>query len=166
MFDNDQRQRILGVIYTAASGFHSCSCCCGSTVPTVTCPPWELSARFSPGWAIGYWFVPVLNLIRPCEVMLELAWGSDPGDTPSGRKNGNRPRWNLLILIWWIGNIAGGLAGVVFVVSHTPGPRPTPEDLIALSQVVVWVTLAGCALSFLQILIILRIDRTRNRGDT
>jgi hypothetical protein len=31
--------------------------------------------------------------------------------------------------------------------------------MIALSQVVVWVTLAGCALSFLQILIILRIDK-------
>jgi hypothetical protein len=159
-FENDQRQRFLGIIYTAASGVSFLFLLLWLYRAYCNLPALGTErSKFSPGWAVGYWFVPVLNLIRPCEVMLDLAWGSDPGNTPSGRKEGYRPRWNLLILIWWIGNIVGGAAGVVFIVSHMPGPRPTPEDMIALSQVVVWVTLAGCALSFLQILIILRIDK-------
>ena len=160
LFDNDQRQRVLSIVHLATGGgsflflllwFYRAY----SNLPALgTAQP-----RFSPGWAVGYWFVPVLNLVRPCEAMLELASGSDPGRTPDGRKEGYRPRWNLLIWIWWVGNIVGGGVGTYLVVSHLPGPRPTAAELIALSQVMVGVTLSGCGLSFLQMLVVHRIDR-------
>jgi uncharacterized protein DUF4328 len=159
LFDNDQRQRVLSIVHLATGG--------GSFLFLLL---WYYRAyrnlpalgtaqpKFSPGWAVGYWFVPVLNLVRPCEALLELANGSDPGRTADGRQKGYRPRWNLLILIWWVGNIVGGGVGVYLVISHLPGPRPTAAELIALSQVMVGVTLSGCGLSFLQILVVHRID--------
>jgi hypothetical protein len=59
----------------------------------------ELDARylrFGPGWSVGVFFVPVLNLWAPYQAMGDLAKASrDPGtwhleDTP------------VLIIVWWI----------------------------------------------------------------
>ena len=33
--------------------------------------------RFSPGWAVGYYFIPILSLIRPVQVMSEIWRASD-----------------------------------------------------------------------------------------
>lgn len=37
--------------------------------------------RFTSGWAVGFWLIPVFNLFRPCQVIKELWWRS---------RNGNR----------------------------------------------------------------------------
>jgi hypothetical protein len=51
--------------------------------------------RFSPGWAVGYYFIPILSLIRPVQVMGEIWRASDdPRDWP--RRPGS---W--LIASWW-----------------------------------------------------------------
>ncbi|MBV9299800.1 MAG: DUF4328 domain-containing protein [Verrucomicrobia bacterium] len=51
--------------------------------------------RFSPGWAVGYYFIPILSLIRPVQVMSEIWRASDdPRDWP--RRPGS---W--LIASWW-----------------------------------------------------------------
>jgi uncharacterized protein DUF4328 len=53
------------------------------------------------GWAIGGWFVPFLNLVRPKEIMNDIWRGSDP-DRPS-RRDGF---WRTgpvsgLVHVWW-----------------------------------------------------------------
>jgi hypothetical protein len=160
LFDNDQRQRVLSIVHLATGGGSFLFLLLWFYRAYLNLPALGTAQpKFSPGWAVGYWFVPVLNLVRPCEAMLELAAGSDPGRTAEGRTEGYRPRWNLLILIWWVGNIVGGGVGAYLVASHFPGPRPTAAELIALSQIMVGVTISGCALSLLQILVIYRIDR-------
>jgi len=51
--------------------------------------------RFSPGWAIGYYFIPILRLIRPVQVMSEIWRASyDPRNWPR-----NPGSW--LIATWW-----------------------------------------------------------------
>ena len=51
--------------------------------------------RFSPGWAIGYYFIPILSLIRPVQVMSEIWRASyDPRNWPR-----NPGSW--LIATWW-----------------------------------------------------------------
>lgn len=37
-----------------------------------------ISTKYSPGWAVGYWFIPILNLFRPYQVMVEVWHGSVP----------------------------------------------------------------------------------------
>jgi len=41
--------------------------------------------RFGPGWAIGAWFVPFLNLVRPKAIANDIWKGSDPRSTAPGR---------------------------------------------------------------------------------
>jgi hypothetical protein len=51
--------------------------------------------RYSPGWAVGYYFIPVLGLVRPVQVMSEI-WrvSEDPHDWR--QRAGSR-----LIGVWW-----------------------------------------------------------------
>src|SRR5207245_1107765 len=39
---------------------------------------WTEGHTYAPGWAVGYYFIPILNLFRPCQVMQETWKGSDP----------------------------------------------------------------------------------------
>jgi hypothetical protein len=51
--------------------------------------------RFSPAWAVGYYFVPVLSLFRPAQVMSEIWRASyDP-------RNWARSPGTWLIAAWW-----------------------------------------------------------------
>jgi hypothetical protein len=51
--------------------------------------------RFSPGWAVGYYFIPILSLIRPVQVMSEIWRASDDP------KNWARKPGSWLIAGWW-----------------------------------------------------------------
>jgi hypothetical protein len=62
--------------------------------------------RFTPGWAVGWWFVPFANLYKPYEVMVELWRATTPG----------RDDWAFAprspALGWWWGFwIVSSLAG-------------------------------------------------------
>jgi hypothetical protein len=50
--------------------------------------------RYSPVWAVGGFFVPILNLVRPYQVMKEVWWGSDPGPDAGIRRGAP-------LLVWW-----------------------------------------------------------------
>lgn len=60
----------------------------------------------SPGWAVGYFFIPIVNLFRPFQVFQEMWRESDPETVSAG---GIRPMHafiedsskSLLIIVWW-----------------------------------------------------------------
>lgn len=57
--------------------------------------------RFRPGWAIGGWFVPIMNLWRPKQIVNDIWRGSDPNaaeqQAPSWRERGVPS----LYALWW-----------------------------------------------------------------
>lgn len=58
--------------------------------------------RFKPGWAIGAWFVPFLNLWRPKQIADDIWRASDP-DAP--QKQGllwRQAATTPLLTVWWI----------------------------------------------------------------
>ena len=73
----------------------------------------ELGARgmeFTPGWAVGWYFVPFANLFKPGQVMQEIYRATDPGADPDNW------RWSPVpsLLNWWWGawvvsNVLGGM---------------------------------------------------------
>ena len=54
-------------------------------------------ARWSPGWAVGWWFVPVMSLFRPYQVAAEIWRASDPVATEADW----RQREVGPLLGWW-----------------------------------------------------------------
>jgi hypothetical protein len=57
--------------------------------------------RFTPGWAVGWWFIPFFNLVRPYEVMREIWYGSDPAVVPNHGTFPRLPVGTALIGWWW-----------------------------------------------------------------
>jgi hypothetical protein len=56
--------------------------------------------RFTPGWAIGGWFVPFLNLARPMQVVNEI-WSASGSEWTTGTAEWKRhpaPAW---LKVWW-----------------------------------------------------------------
>src|SRR5581483_6240492 len=71
-------------------------------------------------WAVGWFFVPVANLIRPYQVLREVCANSNPrSEASSGRTwvDGCGP---LVIKLWWCCSLLALLPGLV----------PLPEGLI------------------------------------
>lgn len=56
--------------------------------------------KYTPGWAVGFFFVPILNLVRPLQVVQEIWKASDPRIPPGSPEwmyNGN----SALAGFWW-----------------------------------------------------------------
>lgn len=75
------------------------------------------------GWAIGSWFVPILNLFRPKQIANEVWRGSDPAAPPDqGAFWKDRPVSPLLHW-WWAGwlvsSFLGNIAGRVYLNAET-----------------------------------------------
>ena len=56
--------------------------------------------RFGRGWAIGAWFVPILNLWRPKQIANDIWRASDPDRAVTGDQWRGRPVAGLVHL-WW-----------------------------------------------------------------
>ena len=75
--------------------------------------------EFSPGWAVGWWFVPFANLVKPFQVMREVWCDSDPYVATESSLFSSGPRtaptwmgvwWGLWIVSNIFSNIAGRIA--------------------------------------------------------
>jgi hypothetical protein len=71
------------------------------------------------GWAIGGWFVPFLNLVRPYQMVQEVQRASRPGGT-------NHP----LVLAWWLTLLASNIAERIASAS-LPGDATADADVAA-----------------------------------
>lgn len=78
--------------------------------------------RFTPGWAVGWWFVPIANFFRPFQIVREIWRASDPAVTdPEG--------WHAapsspLIGWWWAFFLAS------FVSFYVGGGDPVSDGLV------------------------------------
>ena len=62
--------------------------------------------RFRPGWAVGGWFVPILNLWRPKQIANDIWRASNPALPREAADAWNDPTPPLL-LFWWLAFVAG-----------------------------------------------------------
>lgn len=67
-------------------------------------------SRFTPGWAIGYWFIPLVNLVRPYQIVADLWWRSDGLNGEGTTERRNTP---AIISLWWGSYLLSGLVGRV-----------------------------------------------------
>jgi hypothetical protein len=98
-------------------------------------PTWPL--EISPGWAVGWFFVPIMNLFRPFQAMRQLWNESDPEQLQIGpnRTDILLPPPPVVLVGWWWGlRIVSGIAGRVF--ARAEGGE-TIEGLIGTSCIAI-----------------------------
>lgn len=60
------------------------------------------SPTFSPGWAIGWWFIPIANWFQPLRVLNQAWRASDPNAVLQGGAAWRKARLTPLIPTWWV----------------------------------------------------------------
>jgi Domain of unknown function (DUF4328)/Septum formation len=66
-----------------------------------------VSMRFGSGWAVGAWFVPILNWFRPKQIANDIWRGTDPDPPPGWRQPPVAP----LVHWWWAAWLGSWLLG-------------------------------------------------------
>jgi hypothetical protein len=56
------------------------------------------TAKFTPGWAVGYWFIPFINLVRPYQILKELWQRSESRNSEANLAGNPSPG---LVGCWW-----------------------------------------------------------------
>ena len=111
--------------------------------------------RFSPGWAVGWWFVPIMLLFRPYQVTAEIWRGSTDTQLLSSDGWQDRPVSPLLALWWWIWIVAR-IANLVLNVAEIPDDGVSDFLIIWVLSDVLWISAAVLA-----IVIVYRISRAQ-----
>lgn len=90
--------------------------------------------EFTPGWAVGWFFVPILNLFKPCQALFEIWNGSDPARLP--RQDLDASVQSGAIVGWWWGlRIIAALVGQLFAVYARQSS--SIEELVTVT----WITI-------------------------
>lgn len=107
---SDQRQKILTHVYIAVhvfSGFLILR-----WIHRANYNAHQLGAigmKFTPGWSIGYYFIPILNLWKPYQAMEEIWKASHRPDCWTSEEAGS------ILLYWWFFWILTTLIGRVVI---------------------------------------------------
>jgi hypothetical protein len=110
---------------------------------------------YTPGWAVGWWFVPFVNLVKPYQTVREL-WAASGGG--EGWVRGRT--WPVLGW-WWAAWIVGGVLGQISVALVSD--QPTIDELIASDRWAIASSGVSIAAAILAILIVRSVERRQAR---
>jgi hypothetical protein len=108
--------------------------------------------RYGHGWAIGGWFVPILSLWRPKQVVNDV-WRAG---TPEGRPLDAPPGW--LLRIWWCAFLITSVLGNIASRTGTD-PDATNEELRSGTIAYLVADSFDCVAAVLAILTVLAVTR-------
>jgi hypothetical protein len=97
--------------------------------------------KHSPGWAVGYFFIPILSLFKPCVVFLEMWRASDPNTDLDDHHSWNARSGGTLVGLWWTFWI---ISNVVSNISARMGLRSGQASLEELKMQAIVSGLAHC----------------------
>jgi hypothetical protein len=86
--------------------------------------------RFSPGWAVGCWFVPLVNLVRPYQVVKELrlrSHGLNATAEAVPRLSGE------VTALWWLTWLAANIACLLY--AALLGSATTAADVVSAAKI-------------------------------
>ena len=110
--------------------------------------------RYGTGWAIGGWFVPFLNLVRPKQIMNDIWRASDP-ELPRNVAHGSGRPVSPWINWWWGAFIISGiLARILF---RSADDADSLTELTELSRLTLATDVASVVLDVLAIEVVRRV---------
>jgi hypothetical protein len=107
--------------------------------------------EFTPGWAIGWWFIPFANLVQPLRVVNQAWRASDS----SAIRSGDAYAWKRasvggIVMFWWLAWIGASLAGGILNNVYDQAEDIDVLENAAMALVVVQVaTIAAAVLAAL-----------------
>lgn len=115
--------------------------------------------RYTPGWAVGWYFIPILNLWKPYQVIKDAFLASCHPDS-------QYQYGTSLLLIWWSIRIFLGVFGQIsFRMAMGLGESPEMLHLLVLNGFQISGDVIGIILNLLTIVIVQRFARCQQETD-
>lgn len=110
---------------------------------------------FTPGWAVGWWFVPFANLVKPSQTVREV-WKASSGH----ERWESRKTWPVIGWWWamWVGGLAAGIA-VGFAAALSSGRYTRVDLLITLNQLGLVLVIPSVVMTILAIAIVHAVNQ-------
>lgn len=113
---NDTRQAAIGITYLVLFVITAILFCMWIHRAYRNLPSLGVSGlKYSPGWAVGGFFVPILNLFRPFQITREIWKASDPATDINDSLAWQSATTSPIIAFWWVLWIVSGLLGQVLL---------------------------------------------------
>lgn len=111
--------------------------------------------QFTPGWAVGFYFVPILSFFKPCEAMVEI-WkiSQDP-------MNWENQSNDALVGVWWSLFLVSNIAGNISI--QTALRAKDPETLTLSTVAAIISTIAGIALDIVAVSLVSKILKMQQK---
>jgi Domain of unknown function (DUF4328) len=113
----------------------------------------------SPGWAVGWYFVPIANLVKPYSTMVEIVRHSNP----QGIGINARATSTAIVGFWWLFYLAQGVIGSFAAMTVKGGIETHSIDAMMNGTEI---TMAGKILSIvaalIAILVVMRVDKEQD----
>ncbi len=116
--------------------------------------------KYSPGWAVGGFFVPILNLVRPFQVTTEIWKASDPTTEINDSLAWKGASTSLLIISWWVLFLISGFLGNIML--RVALQAETLSGILTASYLTFATDAVDIPAAILAILVILNIDRRQS----
>ncbi|MCK4816835.1 DUF4328 domain-containing protein [bacterium] len=116
---NDSRQAAIGGIYLVLFVITAILFCMWIHRAHRNLPSLGASdLKYSPGWAVGYFFIPILSIFRPFQVTTEIWKASDPTTEINESLAWKSAPTSPLIASWWVLFLVSAFLGnILFRVS-------------------------------------------------
>jgi hypothetical protein len=74
---------------------------------------------YTPGWCVGWWFVPIMSLYKPFDALREVWKASDPETVgPYATKPWMASTVPAALLVWWGVYISNGFVSIIIALSN------------------------------------------------
>jgi hypothetical protein len=115
-------------------------------------------SKFTPGWAVGYWFIPFVNLVRPYQIVKDLWLRSESRNDRASLEGVATP---ALISWWWGMYLLAGFGGRLLA-SEARTAR-TIGELLSVTDIGMAVDGIAIVADALAIAVVRGVDRYQRR---
>lgn len=113
--------------------------------------------EFTPGWAVGWFFVPLANLVMPYRAVREVWEKSDPAIRSEEDVMFTPPSSGGLLLTWWVFWVASNVLGNISM--RFQDDALTPDTLAVAAWAEIISDVVGIVAAVLAVLVVRGIDR-------
>jgi tetratricopeptide (TPR) repeat protein len=119
--------------------------------------------EFTPSWAVGWWFIPIANLVRPYQAIREIWKASSPNslDATSWQAEKSSP----MLLAWWLFYHLSWIVPMI-IVRPSFSSEPTLDESLGMYQSTLLSNAFEITAAVLAILVIIRINQRQDRKRT
>jgi hypothetical protein len=116
------------------------------------------ATRWTPGWAVGYWFIPFLNVVRSFQIVKEIAVRTADSNARDDRKGESAP---MSVALWYTFYVVSAL----LIRGATSQNEPGLQALLVATETLAGATFLRIAAGVALIVIILPAARGGSGGD-